>query len=110
MVRSCWLAAIWLIGIEAHAQDWSGHVRLQLGQEYDSNAVRENRPDAPGDFLTRLVAQGRLNYTLDEYRLWLDFQAGGKLFYHRFDEHQVASRAEGGVRWRLPNDRSAGVR
>ncbi len=115
MARPGRLLAIWLltlpaVGRQALAQDWSGHVRLQLGQEYDSNAVRENSPTAPDDFLARLVVQGVIKYTTGAHRLWLDFQGGGKTFYQEHEEHQLATRLQAGVRWALPDDRSAGVR
>jgi len=110
MVRTGWLLAVSLVALQARAQDWSGQVRLQLGQEYDSNALRVNSPTAPGDFLTRLVAQGRLAYSAQRNRLWLDYQGGGKFFYHQFQEHQLASRIEAGARRTLPHDRSVGIR
>jgi len=115
MARFGRLAAIWLLTIlgpapQAGAQDWSGRVRLQVGQEYDTNAVRENIPAAPDDFLTRLVAQGRFTFSTEGQRLWLDYQGGGKIFYQQRDENQVASRLQAGLRWRLPHQRSAGVR
>ncbi len=106
-----WLClVVMLLAGGVHAGELSGRLRLQLGQEYDSNAVRENRADAPGDFLTRLIVQGALGYATAEQRLGLELRTGGKLFYRQTDQHQLATRLVAAYRYRPRPDRATGLR
>ncbi|MBN2496526.1 MAG: hypothetical protein JXR96_18170 [Deltaproteobacteria bacterium] len=96
----------------ARAGELDGRLRLQVGQEFDSNARRVYgaREDSPADFLANLVFQGEIGYRRGAHRLALELHGGAKLFYQRRSEHLLATYLAG--RWRqvLPGQRSFGVR
>jgi hypothetical protein len=101
MARWCWIACLGLIPALARADALSGRLRLQVGQEYDSNARRIydlGGAGLPADFLTRLVLQGHLNYQSEPHAIGLELQTGAKLFYQETDEHQVATRFQASYR------------
>ncbi len=104
-----------LCACTARAGDLSGRLRIQAGQEYDSNAPREYGLDTSSDFLTRLIWQGHLEYRSGEYRSGLDmlglkYLGGAKIFYQKTDNSEVATQIHAIYRHRLPHQRSTGLR
>ena len=76
----------------------SGRLRLQLGHEYDTNALRictpplENDPSPlpPPDGVTRLIGEGTLEYSTGRHALLANFLGGVKLFSNQTNEDQMA--------------------
>lgn len=97
MKRWCWIGLLGLGCLPARADDLSGRLRLQVGQEYDTNARRVYDlagAGVPDDFLARLLFLGQLGYQLGPHQLGLELQTGAKLFYQQVEEHQVATRVQ----------------
>jgi hypothetical protein len=96
-LRAWALAAVWSAGAAAQAGEWSLRFRTQAGEEYDSNAQRLQQfgtAQHEGDFLTRLVLGGELDYADPALRFQADYTCGAKLFYRQTREHMVANQLD----------------
>ncbi|MBW2702452.1 MAG: hypothetical protein JRF33_16655 [Deltaproteobacteria bacterium] len=115
MHRILWLCGILMMAApSAWAWDFEGRFRVQLGQEFDSNALRvygERDSDlVRPDFLTRLVVKAQLAAAHDRNRFSLDYLGGARLFYSEHDEHLLATRLLGRYSHLLPHRRKVGLR
>jgi len=96
----------------------SGRLRLQLGHEYDTNAQRictsplakDTSPPPPPDGVTRLIAEGALDYTTGRHNLMLNFLGGVKLFSNQTNEDLMAVKLAGVYALKASNNWSLGGR
>ena len=77
---------------------WEGRLRLQAGEEFDSNATRVNQPTV-ADGVHRLLLDASAGFASGAHWLGLSLQAGGKLFYTQSSENQAAWRLQGRWSW-----------
>ncbi len=109
MARWWFFCLVALCAYTARAGDLSGRLRVQAGQEYDTNAPRYGL-DAPADLLTRLIWQGHLEHRSGPDMLRLEYLGGAKIFYQKTDNSEVATQIHTIYRYRLPHQRSTGLR
>ena len=102
-VVSCVLLLLLTPGTGA-AGETSGRLRLQMGHEYDTNALRvctppledDPSPQPPPDGVTRLIAEGTLQYKAGRHGLLMNFLGGVKLFSNQTNEDMMAIKLGGG--------------
>jgi hypothetical protein len=86
--------------------DWSGRIRVQLGEEYDTNVHRvyaqpsgsetqDEEHQVHPDGLSRLILNGSIGYAGSPHRLSLTYSGGAKLFHHQTSEHFLANQLDG---------------
>lgn len=116
-VASCILLLLLAPG-PAAAGETSGRLRLQMGHEYDSNALRictsplegDTSPRPPPDGVTRLIFEGALEYTQEQHSLMIGFLGGVKLFSNQDKEDQMAVKLAGVYAFNFSKNWSLGVR
>jgi len=78
-----------------------GRARIQLGQEYDTNAERVYSPTVSAP-LARIVLEGQLRCLWQRHRLRLDYHGGFKAFYSHTSENLIVTRLVGEYAWIAP--------
>jgi hypothetical protein len=85
------------------------NLRIQLGQEYDSNATRIYISES-SDMLLRLILDGSFSYSKNNHQLAIKYIGGGKLFYDESDEDLLVNKLVGLYRFFPGKDWSLGTR
>ncbi|RME23849.1 MAG: hypothetical protein D6806_10550 [Deltaproteobacteria bacterium] len=81
------------------AGSFSARLRVQFGEEYDSNSGRVNQP-VVADGLHRMLLDLESRWSPAEgHRIDFDAMAGGKVFYSQHDENLMASSVH--ARWSM---------
>jgi len=68
-----------------------GRIRIQLGQEYDTN-VRREYLQSQDDGLLRLILDGSLKVRNQSHLFSVDYAGGAKLFYSEESEHLMVNK------------------
>ncbi len=92
-----WLAVLGL-GLPAAAAEMEGRLRLEVGQEYDTNAQRVYG-EHQADWLERFVLDGRGGLRSGAHWLEAAAQLGGKVFFQERPEDLLAVRISGTWNW-----------
>jgi hypothetical protein len=90
----------------AAGDQWS--LRAETGTEYDSNAARLYR-QAEGDWLNRLLVEGRGSANFGLHRFGATALVGGKLFWHQPDQDIFLWRIFADWAWMAPQDLELGA-
>jgi hypothetical protein len=91
-------AFLMLIGTPVLSGGYSGRVRIQVGQEYDTN-VERIYAETEKDVLTRVVLEGDLKFDWRQHHASVNYHGGFKAFYHHSSENLVVTKLVGTYAW-----------
>jgi hypothetical protein len=85
-----------LVALPSLAGELTGRARVQVGQEYDTNAAREYSSMEPeADALARVVLEGDVRYDTGDNRFLVNYHGGFKAFYHQTSENLIVTKLTG---------------